>query len=75
LGGDLEKPHQELVLQNQATKSGCKSLMAVSLTYFSGFSGISIDFLDSQDITNNELTAKLNRVFQLYLVCSPDLYS
>lgn len=61
--------------QNRATKSGCKSLMAVYLTHFSGFSGISIDILDSQDIKNNELTAKLNRDFHLYLVCSPDFYS
>ena len=61
--------------QNRTTKSGCKSLMAVSLTHFSGFSGISIDFLDSQDVKNNEFTAKLDRVFQLYLVCSPDFYS
>jgi len=61
--------------QNQTTKSGCKSLMAVSLTHFSGFSGISIDFLDSQDVKNNEVTAKLNRDFYLYLVCSPDFYS
>ena len=37
--------------------------------------GISIDFLDSQDVKNNELTAKLNRDFHLYLVCSPDFYS
>jgi hypothetical protein len=49
--------------------------MAVSLTHFSGFSGISIDILDSQDIRNNEFTAKLDRVFQLYLVCSLDFYS
>ena len=61
--------------QNRTTKSGCKSLMAVCLTHFSGFSGISIDFLDSQDVKNNELTAKLDHVFQLYLVCSPDFYS
>jgi hypothetical protein len=49
--------------------------MAVPLTHFSGYSGIFIDILDSQDIRNNELTAKLDRVFQLYLVCSPDFYS
>jgi hypothetical protein len=62
-------------MANQTTKSGCKSLIAVSLTHFSGFSGISIDFLDSQDVKNNEVTAKLNRDFDLYLVCSPDFYS
>lgn len=41
--------------------------MAVSLTHFSGFSGISIDFLDSQDVKNNELTAKLDRFFNSIL--------
>ena len=38
----------------------------MAVTQFSGFSGISIDFLDSQDIKTNELTAKLDRDFDLY---------
>jgi hypothetical protein len=45
-------------MANQTTKSGCKSLIAVSLTHFSGFSGISIDFLDSQDIKTMDLRQK-----------------
>jgi len=45
------------------------------LIEFSGFSGISIDFLDYQDIEEQRLTAKFDRDFQLYLVCPPDLPS
>ena len=39
------------------------------LIEFSGFSGISIDFLDYQDIGQQGLTAKADRDFQHYLVC------
>jgi hypothetical protein len=45
------------------------------LTEFSGFSGKSIDILDYQDVEEQGLTANSHRSFQLYLVCSPDLYS
>ena len=44
------------------------------LIEFLGFSGISIDFLDYQDVEEQALTAKSNRHFQLYLACSPDLF-
>jgi len=57
------------------SKSGHKWLIPNHLIEFSGFSGISIDFLDYQDIEEQGLTRKSDRHFQLYLACSPDLYS
>ena len=57
------------------SKSGHKWLTPNHLIEFSGFSGISIDFPENQDVDEQELTAKFDRHFQLYLVCSPDLYS
>jgi hypothetical protein len=47
----------------------------MALTKFSGFSGKSIDILDSQDVNNKELTLDQKPFFKLYLVCSPDFYS
>ena len=43
------------------------------LIEFSGFSGISIDFPENQDIEQQGLTTKSDRDFPLYLVRSPDL--
>ena len=45
------------------------------LIEFSGFSGISIDILDYQDVEPQRVIGKSDRDFQLYLVCAPDLYS
>jgi len=57
------------------SKSGQKWLTPNDLIEFSGFSGISIDFPENQDIEQQGLTMKFDRHFQLYLVCSPDLCS
>ena len=57
------------------SKSGHKLLTPNHLIEFSGFSGISIDFLDYQDIEGQRLRAKFDRDFQHYLVCPPDLHS
>ena len=57
------------------SKSGHKWLTPNDLIEFSGFSGKPIDILDYQDVEQQGLSTKSYRHFELYLVCSPDLYS